>query len=446
LQAFCALLDCALVVNNISNCFTAFNFSLVGSSGGAIAKSFFLIIAIGFFSIFLGIAGPEKFEVPFLHVFSVSTALLLFSVNDFTVLFLLLELQSFTLYLLAVARTYPSFGTLEAGIKYFILGGFVSGFLLLAIAFFYALTGTFNFTDLTILLMLDSTNLSRSALSLAIILFLTPFFFKLGLFPFHFWLPDVYAGAPLTAASFFAAVSKIPILFLLIKCYYHFAWVAPSLSYDLLMWVSLGSIVVGSLGGLYQLSLLRLIAFSGIAHMGFIFAGIATGSANGLISSHVYILIYFLLSLNLFSVLLIVLDARSGKPILHSVQDLAFLGKVAPVLALFTALNFLSMAGIPPLAGFYGKFYIILSLVADGFYFVAFSVLVASVISAFYYVRLVKIIFFEKSAGFALVAVPSRYSQTLFIILTLINLCFIFFLDSLFVHASDFATHAIFNT
>jgi len=161
-------------------------------------------------------------------------------------------------------------------------------------------------------------------LSLVIILFFTPLFFKLGLFPFHFWLPDVYAGASLSTMAFFATVSKIPIFFLLVKCYYIFASAMPGFIPNSLMWVSLGSILVGSLGGLFQSSLPRLIAFSGIAHIGFTFVGISTGSTNALISGHIYVLIYFLLSLNLFSFLLIVVDARFGKPQLHRSRILLF--------------------------------------------------------------------------------------------------------------------------
>ena len=359
--------------------------------------------------------------------------ILLVSVNDFLAFYLTLELQSFSLYILATYKQFSNFST-EAGIKYFILGAISSGLLLFGISLIYGLTGILNFNELEFFLLHNFFNFDLFyiiGLVFAFFLILSGFFFKIGAFPFHSWIVDVYEGVPTLSTAFFSLIPKIAILSLLIRFSFNF------LNNIFFNWgiifiiISIFSTFIGTFGALFQIKIKRLFAYSAIGHVGFLMLGLSLFSINGLNSIIFYIFIYSLLVLNLFSIILVLRKYNYKK--LKLITDLISLNKNNLLLVSFLALSLFSIAGIPPLMGFYSKMYIFFSAVEFELFFFILFMLILSMIGAFYYVRLIKLLFFDLNKNYIFLIEPTKEIAYIIVLTGFINILFFCFPNIFFV-------------
>ena len=348
---------------------------------------------------FLKFEGIRSYEYVLLILLSIFGMVLLISSYDFISIYLALELQSLCLYILASYDKNSYFST-EAGLKYFILGAFASGLLLFGFTILYGLTGMTNLDDLLhFLYYLEVDNFLFNGIILGLMFVSVAFLFKLGAAPFHMWLPDVYEGASLIVTFFFAVVPKIVIIGFMLKFYiiifglFNFCWSI------LFMYCAFFSLLIGSLGALYQTKLKRLVAYSAIGNVGFLLFGLGCNSIEGIHGVILYLIFYLVNLISLFCILLILRRFSSNFNIVN-IYDLSSLKESNILLAFFMSLFLFSMAGIPPLAGFYGKFYIFLALVNSKFYLLALIGVLFSVISSFYYIRLIKLLFFNSIISF----------------------------------------------
>jgi len=316
----------------------------------------------------------------------------LVAAQDFLAFYLTLELQSFSFYILAASKRTSQFST-ESGLKYFVLGAVASGFLLFGGSLLYGATGSLSFTDwMNLNLVIPSTNMFL----LGMLFMFVGILFKVSAFPFHVWTPDVYEGAPTSVTAFFALVPKIGMFLVLAKLLSGAFYVSLPYWQTVLAVVALGSMVIGSLGALGQRKLKRLLAYSTISHVGFIVLGFSTGAVEGIQGAFFYLMIYFIMTIASFALLI---GWQYSNTRLKSVQDLAGLGRQHPVLGLGIAMLFFSLAGIPPLAGFFSKYVVFQAALASQFYVITLLAVVTSVIGAVYYLRIVKTLFFPKETS-----------------------------------------------
>jgi len=344
----------------------------------------------------------EKYSSEYLALLLISTCggLIMISANDFLVFYLGLELQALSLYLLASFNT-KSGQSSEAGIKYFILGSLASGILLFGISLVYGFSGSTNFDNIHEFISKLKPEEIPAGLVFGTILVATALFFKTSAAPFHMWAPDVYQGAPTAVLAFFGTAVKFTAVSALIIIASKFAWV---ILCKIVILVGLLSIIIGSLGAIFQKNLKRLLAFSSISHLGFIFIGISNFDKNSISVGIFYLIIYALISIGILSFLTII-SSNSGdesdhqNDIIFNINSLGGLYKTNPVMTIsLTALLF-SSAGIPPLAGFFAKFFILKSAVSFGLIYIVIIAVVISTISAFYYLRIIKIMYFDEPAN-----------------------------------------------
>jgi len=394
------------------------------------SKIFILFLAILVFCISLGYFDFERFQVfeySLLLMLSVFGMFVLVSVNDFILLYLSVELQSFCFYVLAGLKRYSNL-SIEAGLKYFILGSFASALLLFGISLIYGFFGTLNFNEVYYLFFFDS------GLLLAVLFITVGILFKLGLVPFHFWLPDVYEGSPMIVTTMFAVLTKFSFLVLFVKLYYFVFFGIMYVFNYLFLFLGLLSIVFGSIMSLYQTKIKRLLAYSGISHMGFMFIALSLFSVNGLFVFLVYFLIYIVLSVGIFSVVLAFRVERNFYK-LRNLVEFSSLLKANFFLAVIFSFILLSFAGVPPLSGFFGKFLLFHALVESNNYFLALSVLLLSVLTTVYYIRLIRFVFFNDYVS-AKAIFPIRISAIHAILLIFsffFNVLFFFFQGPLLV-------------
>jgi len=312
-------------------------------------------------------------------------------------MYLTIELQSLCFFVLAASKRNSEFST-EAGLKYFILGAFSSGILLFGCSMIYGFTGVTNFEELAKILTglsLLNNSYSSSGLVLGLIFVAVGFLFKLTAVPFHQWAPDVYEGSPTSVTAFFALTPKIAIFGVFLRLFFYCFYDLMIPWQKLLFVCSLGSMLLGSLGAMSQKKIKRLLAFSSIGHIGYMLIGMTCGTVEGIQALLLYLVIYVFMTLNVFAVLLSLKE--EGKDIrIKYISDLGLLGKTNPLLAFTLSLTMFSLAGIPPLAGFCSKFYIFFAALGSSLYVLAFAGVISSVISCFYYIRIIKIIYFEK--------------------------------------------------
>jgi NADH-quinone oxidoreductase subunit N len=369
-----------------------------------------LTIGAGTATIFLGkpYLRAQKiggFEYLILILLATTGFLFLISSYDLVTAFLSLELQSFCLYVLAAGKRRSEFST-EAGLKYFILGAFSSGLLLFGTSLVYGFTGTTNLEDLfTVLACLPFLSGGPKIAPLLGLLFLIAgFLFKLTAAPFHMWGPDVYEGAPTAVTAFFATTPKIPVFAFFLRLLLVGAYDLVPFWKGLLIVSGIASLAISSFSALGEGKLKRLLAFSSIGHVGILLLGLSCGSFEGTQATFIYLVVYTAMSLNLFAALLSFDAPNKGNEwqinlsYLH-VQDLHRLGTSNPALALNLTLALFSLAGVPPLAGFASKFYVFFSLLSASLPGAALFVVLSSVLSSFYYLRLIKIMYFEPSSS-----------------------------------------------
>jgi NADH-quinone oxidoreductase subunit N len=327
-----------------------------------------------------------KIEYPILILSSVLGMMVMISSNDLIVFYMGLELQSLALYVLATFNR-DQLKSSEAGLKYFVLSALSSGLLLYGCSLIYGFTGSTNFN-----LIAEQLNSNEYALTFGIVFILVGLAFKISAVPFHMWAPDVYEGSPTSVTLFFTMVPKIAALTVFIRFLY-----VPFLNLIdqwqmILIFLSIASMLFGAIAAIGQTNLKRLIAYSSIGHVGYALAGLATGSNEGIQTSIIYITIYILMNLGLFSCLLMM---KRNNEYYEDIEDLSGLSKNHPLLSLSLLVILFSLAGIPPLAGFFAKFYIFKSVLEQSMYFLAIVGLLSTVIAAFYYLRIIKIIYFD---------------------------------------------------
>ena len=345
----------------------------------------FLVLLIS--SNYLKVFKIFKIEYPILILSSVLGMMIMISSNDLIVFYMGLELQSLALYVLATFNR-DQLKSSEAGLKYFVLSALSSGLLLYGCSLIYGFTGTTNFN-----LIADKLNSGEYAITFGIVFILVGLAFKISAVPFHMWAPDVYEGSPTSVTLFFTMVPKIAALTVFIRFLY-----VPFLNLIdqwqmILIFLSIASMLFGAIAAIGQTNLKRLIAYSSISHIGYALAGLATGSNDGIQSSVIYITIYILMNLGLFSCLLMM---KRNNKYFEEIEDLSGLSKNHPMLSISLLLILFSLAGIPPLAGFFAKFYIFKSVLEQSMYFLAIVGLLSTVVAAFYYLRIIKIMYFDK--------------------------------------------------
>ena len=393
-----------LVLNNpVENALLLYN-TLILDDFTSFLKG--LILVSSFFCLFMSLDYMKQeslnaFELPLLFLFSTASMLFLVSSMDLISLYLAIELQSLCFYVLAAMKRNSEFST-EAGLKYFLLGAFSSGLLLFGCSLIYGFTGVTNFSELARIFTggtqeILATTTSLPACELGMMFLLVGFLFKITAVPFHMWSPDVYEGAPTPVTAFFVIVPKAALfgvfLRLFLESFYDFflPW------QTIVLLSSCCSMLLGSLAALSQTRMKRLLAYSSIGHVGYLLAGFACGSIEGIQALLIYLFVYVFMNLNMFAFLLCGVRRESGEgvPRLKFITDLAFLAKSNPLLALTFTITMFSMAGIPPLAGFYSKAYLFFAAMSSSLYVVAVIGVLCSVLSCFYYIRLVKVMYFE---------------------------------------------------
>ena len=328
-----------------------------------------------------------KIEYPILILSSVLGMMVMISSNDLMVFYMGLELQSLALYVLATFNR-DQLKSSEAGLKYFVLSALSSGLLLYGCSLIYGFSGSTNFNIIS-----NQLNSNEYVLTFGIVFILVGLAFKISAVPFHMWAPDVYQGSPTTVTLFFTMVPKIAALTVFIRFLY-----VPFLNLIdqwqmIIVFLSIASMLFGAVAAIGQTNIKRLIAYSSIGHIGYTLAGLATGSNEGIQSSIVYISIYIIMNLALFSCLLML---KRNNEYYEEIEDLSGLSKNHPLLSLSLLIILFSLAGIPPLAGFFAKFYIFKAVLEQSMYFLAIVGLLSTVIAAFYYLRVIKIIYFDK--------------------------------------------------
>ncbi|MGX9965388.1 NADH-quinone oxidoreductase subunit NuoN [Roseomonas sp. F4] len=333
-------------------------------------------------------AGIGRFEYAVLMLFATLGMLVMVSANDLMSLYIGLELLSLSLYVIAAFdRDNPR--SAEAGLKYFVLGALASGLLLYGSSLVYGFAGSTNFDQLADALSGGTVGLG---VVVGLVFVLAGLCFKISAVPFHMWTPDVYEGAPTPVTAFFATAPKVAAIALLMR-----VLAGPfgdlAAQWSQVIWVaSVGSMLLGAFAAIGQRNIKRLMAYSSIGHVGYALMGLAVASDVGLRGVLVYMAIYMVTSVGTFAVL--VAMRRKGRA-LEQVEDLAGLGRTDPAMAMWMAVFMFSMAGIPPLAGFFGKLYVFLAAVQGGYWVLAAVGIGTSVVATYYYLRIVKVMYFD---------------------------------------------------
>ena len=329
----------------------------------------------------------NKIEYPIIILSSTLGMMLMISSYDLIIFYLGLELQSLSLYILASFKREHEKST-EAGLKYFVLSALASGLLLYGCSLIYGFTGSTNFETISI-------NLSKASTGVVfgVVFIIVGLAFKVSAVPFHMWTPDVYEGSPTSVTSFFALVPKIAAISVFIRFMYVPFVNLISQWQTIIIFLSIASMILGAVAAIGQNNIKRLMAYSTIGHMGYALAGIATGVNQGIQSTIIYITIYLVMNLGAFGCIFMM---KRENVFYENIDDLSGLSKNHPILAFSFLIIFFSLAGIPPLAGFFAKFYIFMSVIEAKMYVLAIIGLLTTVISAFYYLRIIKIIYFDK--------------------------------------------------
>jgi NADH-quinone oxidoreductase subunit N len=326
-------------------------------------------------------------EYPILILSSILGMMVMISSNGLIVFYIGLELQSLALYVLASFNR-DKLKSSESGLKYFVLSALSSGLLLYGCSLIYGFSGSTNFNIIS-----ETITSSHYGLTFGIVFILVGLAFKISAVPFHMWAPDVYEGSPTSVTLFFAIVPKVAALTVFIRfLYVPFANMIDQWQ-TIIIFLSIASMIFGAVAAIGQNNLKRLVAYSSIGHIGYTLAGLAVGSNEGIQSSIVYISIYIVMNIGLFSCLFMM---KRNDQYYESVDDLSGLSKNHPVLSMSLLVILFSLAGIPPLAGFFAKFYIFMSVIEQSMYFLAIVGLLSTVIAAFYYLRIIKVIYFDK--------------------------------------------------
>jgi NADH-quinone oxidoreductase subunit N len=335
--------------------------------------------------------GRLKFEFPVLVLLATTGMMMMISANDLIALYVGLELQSLALYVVA-AFDRRSAKSSEAGLKYFVLGALSSGMLLYGASLVYGFTGSTLFTDIAAAVQPSGTNLR---LIFGLVFLMAGFAFKISAVPFHMWTPDVYEGAPTPVTAFFAAAPKLAAMALLVRTLFTaFPSVTPEWQ-QIVTFLAIASMGLGAFAAIGQRNIKRLMAYSSIGHMGYALVGLAAGTVEGVQGVIIYLAIYLAMTLGTFACILAM--RRQGRMV-EDIDQLSGLSTTSPLMAFMLAMLLFSLAGIPPLAGFFAKFYVFLAAIDAGLYALAVTGVLLSVVGAYYYIRIVKLMYFDAAA------------------------------------------------
>ena len=331
----------------------------------------------------------ERFEYPVLIVIATLGMMMMISASDLIALYLGLELQSLALYVVAAINR-DSVRSTEAGLKYFVLGALSSGMLLYGASLIYGFTGQTTFAGIAAALEGQPRSLG---LIFGLVFLIAGLAFKISAVPFHMWTPDVYEGAPTPVTAFFAAAPKVAAMALIVRVVVSPFAPATADWQQIITFISIASMVLGAFAAIGQKNIKRLMAYSSIGHMGYALVGLAAGNQAGVQGVVIYLLIYMAMTLGAFAC---ILAMRRSEGMVEDISDLAGLSKTHPTMAFMLAMILFSLAGIPPLAGFFAKFYVFLAAIQAGLYPLAVIGVLASVVGAYYYLRVIKIMYFDE--------------------------------------------------
>ena len=373
----------ALFENFFSNTtFTKF-FKILTTLGAAasliISKNYFIDTKI------------NRFEIPTLLLFSTLGMMLMISSKNLMMMYLAIELQSLSLYVVASIKR-NSIESAESGVKYFILGALSSGILLYGFSLVYGFTGQTSFDG--IYLTLSKLDKLPIGLIFGLVFVLVGLAFKVSAVPFHMWTPDVYEGAPTSITAFFAIVPKLAATALIFRfCLepfgnFYFEWT------QVIFFLSVASMFLSAIAAIAQKSLKRLLAYSSIGHVGYVLIALVAASDQGIRSASIYMFIYLVMNISVFAILL---SLKKSDTYVEKINELSGMSKSNPVVSASLAIIMLSMAGIPPFIGFFGKFYVFIAAIESQLYFLAVLGVLASVISTFYYLRIIKGMYFDEA-------------------------------------------------
>ena len=329
----------------------------------------------------------DKIEYPIIILASTLGMILMISSYDLIIFYLGLELQSLCLYILASFKRDDERST-EAGLKYFVLSALASGLLLYGCSLIYGFTGSTNFEIIS-----ENLREANTGAVFGMVFIIVGLAFKVSAVPFHMWTPDVYEGSPTSVTSFFALVPKIAALTVFIRFMYVPFINVISHWQTIIIFLSIASMILGAVAAIGQSNIKRLMAYSSIGHMGYALAGLAPGTNAGIHSTIIYLTIYLVMNLGAFGCIFMM---KRENVFYEKINDLSGLSKNHPMLALGFLIILFSLAGMPPLAGFFAKFYIFMAVIEAKMYTLAIIGLVTTVVSAFYYLRIIKVIYFDK--------------------------------------------------
>ncbi|MCB9983082.1 MAG: NADH-quinone oxidoreductase subunit NuoN [Rhodospirillales bacterium] len=334
--------------------------------------------------------GIERFEFPILVLLAGVGMMMMVSANNLLALYMGLELQSLALYVLAAFHR-NSMRSSEAGIKYFLLGALSSGMLLFGMSLIYGFTGSVDFE--VIGKTLGGLDRIPFGVTFGLVFMLAGLAFKVSAVPFHMWTPDVYQGAPTAVTALFAIVPKVAAMGLLMRLLFEPFMAAQDQWVQIIYFLSLMSMFLGAFAGIAQDNIKRLLAYSSIGNMGYALIGVVAGTAVGAGSVVLYLFIYMIMTAGVFAVVMCM--RRQGLAV-YKISDLAGLSHHAPGLAYAMAILMFSMSGIPPAAGFFGKLAVFNAAVAQEYYVLATLGVLTSVVAAYYYLRVIKVMFFDE--------------------------------------------------
>jgi len=336
-------------------------------------------------------AGGVKFEFPVLVLLATTGMLMMISANDLIALYVGLELQSLALYVVAAFQR-DSARSSEAGLKYFVLGALSSGMLLYGASLVYGFTGSTDFADIAAAVQPSGANIG---LIFGLVFLMAGFAFKISAVPFHMWTPDVYEGAPTPVTAFFAAAPKLAAMALTVRVLITAFPAVTAQWQQIVTFLAIASMALGSFAAIGQTNIKRLMAYSSIGHMGYALVGLAAGTTEGVQGVIIYLAIYLAMTLGTFACILAM--RRNGRMV-EDIDQLSGLSSTSPLMAFLLAMLLFSLAGIPPLAGFFAKFYVFLAAIRAGLYALAVIGVLLSVVGAYYYLRIVKIMYFDAPA------------------------------------------------
>ena len=376
----------------------AFGGAFIQDGFSVFMKTLTLIGSIVALAMSVGFARAEKFdrfEFPILILLATLGMMLMVSANSLLTLYMGLELQSLALYVVAAINR-DSVRSTEAGLKYFVLGALSSGMMLYGITLVYGFTGHVELAEIAAAL----TGAERSlGVLFGLVFLITGLAFKISAVPFHMWTPDVYEGAPTPVTAFFAAAPKMAAMAMFVRVVIDGFAPVTSDWQQIVVFISIASMVLGAFAAIGQKNIKRLMAYSSIGHMGYALVGLSAGTLIGVKGVILYMTIYLAMTLGTFAIILAMRRKDEGN--VEAIEDLAGLSSTNPVMATILTIMMFSLAGIPPLAGFWGKWYVFLAAVEAGLYPLAIIGVLASVVGAFYYLRIIKVMWFDEPvAGF----------------------------------------------